>query len=144
MQPSDPNEKVSTNGGTHPSPGEHSSAGTKEFFESARKTVQQQTLEGADRGRAKASQTASRSAEALDQTARNFQEQGQESLAQTTSSLANTLSRFANRLEYTSADELMQDGLRLARRNPGLFIAGSVGAGFLLSRFFKASPPRDQ
>ena len=36
-------------------------------------------------------------------------------------------------------DELIRDTRYLARREPGLFLAGSVALGFAISRFFKAS-----
>ena len=32
----------------------------------------------------------------------------------------------------------------MARRNPGVFLAGSVALGFGVARFFKARPPRAQ
>lgn len=88
-------------------------------------------------------QTASRavgdSAEALDQAAQTLNEQGHKTLAQTMASIASGLSDFSRRLESRNVDGLVQDITDLARRNPEMFVLGSVGAGFVLSRFFKAS-----
>ena len=38
--------------------------------------------------------------------------------------------------------DLVGDAREFAHRNPGLFIAGGVAAGFLLARFVKASARR--
>jgi hypothetical protein len=42
-----------------------------------------------------------------------------------------------------SVDDLAEELRQLARRNPGVFVLGSLGAGFALARFMKASPRRD-
>ena len=49
---------------------------------------------------------------------------------------------LATRLREGSIDELVDDTRALARRNPGLFIAGGLVAGFVLARFVKASSRR--
>lgn len=75
----------------------------------------------------------------MDRAADSFREQGEETLAQTTTSIASGLSEYAERLEKRTAEDLIQDLVRLARQNPTLFVLGSVGLGIALSRFFKAS-----
>ena len=54
---------------------------------------------------------------------------------------AGSMNQFAERLRSRNADELMQDFQQLARGNPGLFLVGSIGIGFALSRFLKAASP---
>ncbi|WP_434697401.1 hypothetical protein J3P89_09790 [Pseudomonas sp. Z1-14] len=52
--------------------------------------------------------------------------------------MADSMSGLASKLRNKSAEELLHDGSRLARDNPGLFLAGSIAVGFGLSRFLKA------
>lgn len=52
---------------------------------------------------------------------------------------AECMGKFAEQIRQESAEDLLQRGARLARDNPGLFLAGSVAAGFALSRFLRAS-----
>jgi hypothetical protein len=60
--------------------------------------------------------------------------------------MADSMSGLAGKLRHKSAEQLLHDGSRLARENPGLFLAGSVAVGFGLSRFLKAgsSPVADE
>lgn len=60
-------------------------------------------------------------------------------LAQGISDVASSLGEFADRIRHKSAEELLQEGARLARQNPMLFLAGTVAVGFALSRFLRAS-----
>lgn len=53
--------------------------------------------------------------------------------------LAGQASSLAHSLQNRSAEELLQQAGQLARRNPGLFLVGSVALGFGLSRFLGAS-----
>jgi hypothetical protein len=113
--------------------------------EEAKRRAQQGAHELADeaKGRAESIKSdvtdqAERTASALDSAADEFAAEGQEGLAEVLSDLSRGLADLAQRLENKSLDELMQDGGRLAQRNPLLFVAGSVAAGVMLSRFFKA------
>ena len=63
-------------------------------------------------------------------------------LADLASRLAGTVGNLATRLREGSIDDLVDDTRALARRNPGLFIAGGFVAGFVLARFVKASARR--
>ncbi len=69
-------------------------------------------------------------------------------LAQGLSDIASNLGDFADRMRNKSAEELLQEGARVARENPMLFLAGTVAVGFALSRFLRASaasePSSDQ
>ncbi len=60
-------------------------------------------------------------------------------LSRYVANMAGGMERIADDLRGKSVDELFRDVNRLARQNPGLFIAGSVALGFGLMRFAKAS-----
>jgi len=60
-------------------------------------------------------------------------------LAQGLADAASSLGAFADRMRNKSAEELLQEGARVARENPALFLAGTVAVGFALSRFLRAS-----
>jgi hypothetical protein len=135
MQTPNPNDRTGNGGATRSSQGS-----AEQLQEKAKTTARDQAAAGAEQGKNTASKTASQSAEALNAAASSFSEQGQTSMADTTSSIAKNLSSLANRLESRSADELVQDVVQLARRSPNTFLLGGLGAGLVLSRFFKASP----
>ena len=80
-------------------------------------------------------------AQALERSGAQFSET-EPTLADLASRLAGTVGNLATRLREGSFDELLDETRSLARRNPGLFIAGGVVAGFVLARFVKASARR--
>jgi hypothetical protein len=80
-------------------------------------------------------------AQALQRSGAQFSET-EPTLADLASRLAGTVGNLATRLREGSIDELVDETRVLARRNPGLFIAGGVVAGFMLARFVKASARR--
>lgn len=57
--------------------------------------------------------------------------------------MAESLRSLATDLRNKSGDEMLQQVNQFARRNPALFIGGSVAIGFGLSRFARASRPRE-
>jgi|GEM_PF-1550327 len=52
---------------------------------------------------------------------------------------SDSLQQFAQFLQSKSVNSMANDVLNTARKNPGLFIAGSLFAGVLVARFAKAS-----
>jgi len=50
---------------------------------------------------------------------------------------AGVTSRFAQQLESRSPEELLDDVKRFARRRPGLFLLGALGAGFAAGRVIR-------
>ena len=56
--------------------------------------------------------------------------------------LADGIGRLADTLRDKSADEVLRDLRGIGRRNPALFVAGSVAVGFGLARLAKASTSR--
>jgi hypothetical protein len=80
-------------------------------------------------------------AEAIERTGAQFSE-SEPTLADLANRIAGTVGNLATRLREGSIDDLVDDTRALARRNPGLFIAGGLIAGFVLARFVKASSQR--
>lgn len=110
-----------------------------ELGNDAKQAAQARVKEGTDTAKRSLSSTASHGAEALGHAADSLRDQGEERLAQATTSIASALSDYAERIEKHTAEDLIRDAFGLARRNPTLFVLGSVGLGLALSRFFKAS-----
>ena len=53
--------------------------------------------------------------------------------------LADTAQRAATKLDDNGVETLMTDLKRFARRRPGAFLAGALGAGFVTGRLLKAA-----
>jgi hypothetical protein len=53
--------------------------------------------------------------------------------------LSDAANRAADKLETGGVDEVLADVKRFARRRPGLFLVGAVGAGFAAGRLLKAA-----
>ena len=101
--------------------------------EDGRQTLEQRKRSAADR--------VDGIAQALERTGAQFSE-NEPTLADLASRLSGTVSNLATRLREGSIDDLVEDTRAFARRNPGLFIAGGLLAGFALARFVKASAQR--
>lgn len=71
--------------------------------------------------------------------ARALEDKDSLGLSQYLAQAAECLGSFAEQMRHQSAEDLLHKGSRLARDNPGLFLAGSVAIGFGLSRFLGAS-----
>ncbi len=54
------------------------------------------------------------------------------------------VSGYAERLENGGAQGVVDDVTRFARRRPGMFLAGAVGAGFLVGRLVRAGAANGQ
>ncbi|HET9448241.1 MAG TPA: hypothetical protein VFO35_18380 [Steroidobacteraceae bacterium] len=108
---------------------------TQRLKEDGRQTLDQRKRSAAER--------VDEIAQAIGRTGEQFS--GNEpTLADLANRLAGTVSNFATRLREGSLEDLVEDTRSLARRNPGLFIAGGVLAGFALARFAKASAQRTE
>ena len=57
-------------------------------------------------------------------------------------SVASLMRQLAGGLRERDVDEFARELAALARRNPGVFLAGSVALGFGIARFFKARAPQ--
>lgn len=80
--------------------------------------------------------------DAIGAAASALDDNDREGLARYARQLSVYLSRAAAQLEDRSVNDLVNDAKTLARDHPELFMLGSVGVGFGLSRFFKASSTR--
>lgn len=101
--------------------------------EDGRQTLEQRKRSAADRVEG--------IAQALERTGAQFSD-NEPTLAEYANRLAATVGNLATRLREGSIDEIVDDTRAFARRNPSLFIAGGVVAGFALARFVKASARR--
>ncbi len=57
---------------------------------------------------------------------------------------ADGLAHFADVIRQRDVGRLVRDTEQLARRQPAVFVGGTIAAGFLLSRFLKASARREE
>lgn len=101
------------------------------------------TREKAEAGQHQVAGEADALSDAIDAAASNLDDHDREGLARYARELSSNLENAAGQLEERSVDELANDAKRLARNNPAMFMLGSIGVGFGLSRFFKASAERD-
>jgi len=81
-------------------------------------------------------------AQSVKAAAGELENQDSTGLSHYVSDMAQSMVDLADNLRGKSVDELVGDVTRLARNNPGLFIAGSVALGFGLTRFARASSHR--
>lgn len=58
------------------------------------------------------------------------------------SELAQSLGKLSSSMREKTGEDLLRDVSRLARDNPAMFVAGSIAIGIGVSRFAKASTPK--
>jgi len=96
-------------------------------------------LEGA---KGQLAEGAERVAAAVDRTADELDGDGDSALSGFGHSVASLMRQLAGGLRERDIEEFSRELAALARRNPGVFLAGSVALGFGIARFFKAHAPR--
>ena len=120
-----------------PNPRSSSTRPTRGFAqrlkEDGRRTIEQRKRSAAER--------VDGLAQAIERTGAQFSD-SEPTIADLANRLASTVGNFATRLREGSIDDLLDDTRAFARRNPGLFIASGVLAGFAVARFAKASARR--
>ena len=84
---------------------------------------------------------AERVAAAVDRTADELDGEGDGALSGFGHSVASLMRQLSGGLRERDVEQFAGELGALARRNPGVFIAGSVALGFGIARFFKARPP---
>jgi len=76
---------------------------------------------------------------AVRQTSQNLREQGQGSAAGYVDQAAQQVERLAGYLRTHEVGELVDETEQFARRQPQLFLVGSLALGLMVARFFKSS-----
>ena len=84
---------------------------------------------------------AERVAAAVDRTAEALESDGDNAISGFGHSVASLMRQLAGGLRERDVEDFARELADLARRNPGVFLAGSVALGFGIARFFKARPP---
>ena len=98
-----------------------------------------QQLEGA---KGQLAEGAERVAAAVDRTADALEDDGDQAISGFGHSVASLMRQLAGGLRERDVDDFARELADLARRNPGVFLAGSVALGFGIARFFKARVPQ--
>lgn len=99
-------------------------------------------IEEIESAKSQLAESAERVASAVKRTADELDGGGDESLSGFGRSAATLMRQLAGGLRERDIEGFARELATLARRNPGLFLAGSVALGFGMARFFKARPPR--
>jgi hypothetical protein len=97
-----------------------------------------QQLEGA---KGQLAEGAERVASAVERTADEIDGEGDGAISGFGHSVASLMRQLAGGLRERDVEEFARELGALARRNPGVFLAGSVALGFGIARFFKARSP---
>lgn len=114
-----------------------------EDIQDAKHELGSKAREEAESGQHRVADEADALSDAIDAAASNLDDNDREGLAHYARELSSNLSDAAGQLEGRSVDELANDAKRLARKNPAMFMLGSIAVGFGLSRFFAASTDRN-
>lgn len=85
---------------------------------------------------------ADRVASAVDRAADEIEGEGDTTISGFGHSVASLMRQLSGGLRERDVDEFARELASLARRNPGVFLAGSVALGFGVARFFRARSPQ--
>ena len=137
---------AATSGGV----GRSTSASSRKTSEEAKRQANRLASEAKQRGRSmidqqkgNAANQLSGIASALRQTASQCAErEDQRTTGRALEQAASGLERFAETLRNRDVDSLFDQAATMVRRQPALFIGGTIAVGFLLSRFAKSSAER--
>jgi hypothetical protein len=95
-----------------------------------------------DTGKERAAEQVEKVAGVMEQASAQLKESDLGSLADYAGQVASTIKSVSDNLRNRSIDNFLKDTQSLARRNPTLFLLGSVAIGVAISRFLKASAER--
>jgi hypothetical protein len=98
-------------------------------------------LEGA---KGQLAEGAERVAAAVERTANELEGDGDDAISGFGRSVASLMRQLAGGLRERDVEAFAHELGALARRNPGVFLAGSVALGFGIARFFKARGPQSR
>lgn len=111
----------------------------KRSAEQAKTRAKQEASQRIDQGRTRAADELDTLAHAADAAAADLRDQDRDSLSNIVGEMAHGISNFAESLRGKSADELIHQANDLARRNPAIFLAGSIAIGLGIARFAKVA-----
>jgi hypothetical protein len=123
-----------------PTPTESALDGAGDLAAAARDRGMEQ-LEGA---KGRLAEGAERVAAAVDRTADELEDDGDDTISGFGRSLASMMRQLSGGLRERDIEQFAGELGSLARRNPGGFLAGSVALGFGVARFFKARAPQNR
>lgn len=106
---------------------------------SALKGVKNQAYVAAEEQKDRTTDRLSSVAGALRQTSQEFRSREDQTFAQYTEMAADQVDQFASYLDTNDMGQLIDGVHDFARRQPEIFIAGALTAGFFLGRFLKSS-----
>jgi hypothetical protein len=96
--------------------------------------AKQRGKEELEAGKNKAADQVQDVAGIIEQVSEGLAGQEQQSLAGYASEVADKIREFSDHLRGRSIEDLIADAQSVARRNPGLFLVGSVGLGYERAR----------
>ena len=111
----------------------------QEKLKGGARQAQARMREQVDQRSTQAGEQVNVTAEALRTTSRQLRDQGQDAPAQAAEKAAHHAERLGGYLSESSADRILEDLEDFGRRQPLAVIGLGVAAGFLASRFLKAS-----
>lgn len=98
-------------------------------------------MEQLENAKGQLAEGADRVAAAVERTADALDEDGEGAISGFGRSVASLTRQLAGGLRERDIEDFARELGTLARRNPGVFLAGSVALGFGMARFFKARTP---
>ncbi len=146
-----PNKDVPGDGSSSQTPGLSGKAGdaspaTTERLKEAGAAIKEKAVE---LGSEQAEQATRQAADGIDSVSASIEsaadalrEQNMAGLADYAEDLSVSIADISHSIKHRSVEQLLGDISAAAKRNPGLFIAGSLAAGFVLARFMNASAQR--
>jgi hypothetical protein len=93
-------------------------------------------------GKTTAGEGAEKIAGVFDEASKQLKEHDLQSLAEYANQIGGSIKSFSDQLRSRSVDDLLNDAQTMARRNPTMFLLGSMAIGFAITRFLKASAER--
>jgi hypothetical protein len=111
----------------------------QEKLKSGAQQAQARMHEQVDQRSTQAGEQVSATAEALRTTSRKLRDEGQDAPAQAAETVAHHAERLGGYLSDSSADRILADLEDFGRRQPMAIVGLGVVAGFMASRFLKAS-----
>jgi hypothetical protein len=125
-------------------PNEKMKNDVKDAASQASGKAKQEAKNKIDQNRNTVSQELEKVAHATQAAASDLREQDRDGLSRYVGELAESMTSLATSIRSKNMDELIHDASSMAKKNPTLFIAGSIAIGLGVSRFAKSSSSRAQ